>query len=162
VGRRILSRGSGTPAAAAPGFTLIETMIAMAISIVVLLANLFLFTTAQKNLATSRALTDATNLATGKIAEFRTMTIAQINASAPTAQAAPNPLNARQGSDTVSSGGTTFSRTWLVSAIDLEHASPPVADMVGDLVKIRLDVTWTAANKDHHVTMTTFTTGKPL
>ena len=51
----------------------------MAISIVVLLANIYLFNTAHRNLAHARSITDATNLATGKIADFRAMTIEEIN-----------------------------------------------------------------------------------
>jgi type II secretory pathway pseudopilin PulG len=69
---RCLLRPTGRGAAGAQrGFTLIEVMIAMAITITVMLANLYMINTAQKNLAYSRALTDATNLATNKIAEFK-------------------------------------------------------------------------------------------
>ena len=174
MGRRILSSPGGLPRAAERGFTFIEVMIAMAVSIVVLLANIYLFNTAHKNLALARSITNATNLATGRIADFRAMTIADITAAAPTVHASPNPLGIREGTDTqcpdcpgsdcsssdCSSEATRYTRTWIVSAVDLENASPPVPDLVGDLVKITITVTWTLANKGHQVTLSTFTAGK--
>ena len=36
---------------------------------------------------------------------------------------------------------------WDVSYIDLDPANPPVADLVGDLVKIKVDVAWTAGQQ---------------
>lgn len=158
VVRRILSFRSGLSRAAERGFTLIETMIAMSIAIVVLLANIYLFNTAQKDFALAKSVTEATNLATNKIADFRTMTIAQIDAAAPTNTGGP--LYVRQGSDEVTVEGVRFTRTWVVSAIDLQHATPPVADLVGDLVKITIDVAWMSAGKDHQVKMATFTVGR--
>lgn len=174
VGRRILSIGGGISRAAAQGFTFIEVMIALSISVVVLLANIYLFNTAHRDLALARSITEATNLATSKIADFRAMTIVQINAAAPTVAGGANPLGVRQGSDTLCpecpgfdcSGGDCspaairFTRTWIVSSIDLQNASPPVADLVGDLVKVKIDITWMLRNKDHHVTLSSFTTGK--
>jgi len=174
VARRVLSC-SGEPAGAAErGFTLVEIMIAMSISIVVLLANSYLINIANRDLAVARSLTDATNLATIKIADFRAMTIADINTSSPTVPGGANPLNIRQGSDTrcpdcpdadcshadCSPAVTRFTRTWTVSGVDLEHTTPPVADMVGDLVKIDIAVDWTLRSKSHHIAMTSFTTGK--
>jgi hypothetical protein len=50
-------------------------MVALSIAITVLLANIYLFNTAQKNLALARSLTDATNLATSGIADLRTRVI---------------------------------------------------------------------------------------
>ena len=47
-----------------------------------------------------------------------------------------------------------------MSYVDLDPANPPAADLVGDLVKIKVDAAWTVDAKDHQVTMTTFTTGK--
>lgn len=158
MGRRVLKAGRGLPADGARGFTLVESIIAMAIGIIVLLANLFLFSTAQKNLAAARVLTEATNLATTTIAGFRSMTIAEIEAAAPTLDPGPNPLAVRRGSDTVTVAGTPFARAWIVSRVDLEHDG--VADLAGDLVRIRVEVGWTAAGRAHQVTMTTFATGK--
>jgi prepilin-type N-terminal cleavage/methylation domain-containing protein len=173
VDRRVLRSGGAPARAAERGFTLIEIMAAMAISIVALLANIYLINTANRDLALARSLTDATNLATTRIADFRAMTIADINATA-TPDGGANPLNVRRGSDTqcpdcpdancshadCSPSATRFNRSWIVSAIDLEHATPPVADLVGDLVKIDVAVDWTLRNKPHHVALTSFTTGK--
>jgi prepilin-type N-terminal cleavage/methylation domain-containing protein len=172
--RRILSRRRGHSRAAQRGFTFIEVMIALSISVVVLLANIYLFNTAHRDLALARSITEATNLATSKIADFRAMTIAQINAASPTVSGGANPLGIRQGSDTLcpdcpdsacsssdcSPAAIRYTRTWVVSAIDLELANPPVADLVGDLVKAKIDVTWTLRSKDHRVSIATFTTGK--
>jgi len=174
VARRILRFSSELSRPAEGGFTLVEIVIAMAISIVVLLANSYLINIASRDLAVARSLTDATNLATARIADFRAMTIADINTSSPTVQGGANPLNSRQGSDTkcpdcpdsdcihpdCAPAATRFTRTWTVSSIDLEHATPPVADLVGDLVKIDIAVDWTLRNNRHHITMTSLTTGK--
>lgn len=121
---------------------MIEVMAAMAITIIVMLANIYLFDIARKNLAQSKALTTATNLATSKIAELKAEEITAITS----------------GSVTTPPGGTRFTSTWVVSNVDLDHDGTP--EMVGDVVKIRVDVGWTLADKDHHVTMTTFTTGR--
>ena len=158
MGRRIVSSAGAPAPTAEQGFTLIEVMIALAISIAVLFANIYLFNTAHKDLALARSVTSATNLATSRIADFRAMTIAQINAASPTVTGGP--LAVRQGADVTTLDGVQFTRTWVVSAIDLQNATPPVADLVGDLVKIRVDVAWTQANRNHNVTLTTFTTGK--
>jgi prepilin-type N-terminal cleavage/methylation domain-containing protein len=159
--RRVLSPGGDSPRRAERGFTMIEIVVAMAVTIVVMLANLYMFNTAQKDLAFGKSLTNATNLATGKIDDFKTQTIPQIKTAAPDVQASPNPLDVRRGTDTVTLDGVAYTRTWTVSDIDLENAAVnPVAELVGDLVKIKVDVAWSAANKGHHVTMATFTTGK--
>ncbi len=160
MGGPVLRRG-GAGAAAEGGFTLIEIMVAMAITIVMMLANLYLFSTAQKNLSFARSLTQATNLAGRRIDELKGMSIAQIEAAAPTLRPSPNPLQVREGSDVVAAEGMSYTRTWVVSQVDLDHASPPVPDLAGDVVKIRLEVAWRQANRDHQVTMTTFATGKP-
>lgn len=144
MGRSVL-RSGGSPGFAQRGFTIIEVMTAMVITITVMLANLYLFDIARKNMSQSRALTAATNLATSKIADFKTMDIAHIKTAPP--ETVPTVLD-----------GIEFARTWVVSDLDLDHNGTP--DMVGDVVKIRLDVGWTQANKDHHVTMTMITTGK--
>lgn len=121
---------------------MIEVLTAMAITIIVMLANIYLFDIARKNLAQSKALTTATNLATNKIAELKAKDITAI----------------ASGSETTPPDGIRFTSTWVVSSVDLDHDGTP--DMVGDVVKIRVDVGWTLADKGHHVTMTTFTTGK--
>ena len=168
----------------------------MSIAIIALLANLYLFNRANTDLALSRSLTSATNLATDKIAEFRAMTMTQIQAAAPNApvplpcpsSTPANPLNRRVGSDTrcpdcpdsdcaggsCSAAATRFTRTWVVSAVDLDHHGTPsnecddTPDMCSDVlnlgscdvVEVGLDVTWTQENKPHRVTMTTFIAGK--
>lgn len=71
VGWRILSFRGAAPGTSERGFTLVETMVAMSISMVVLLANIYLLNTAHKDFAQARAVTAATNLATGKIADLR-------------------------------------------------------------------------------------------
>ena len=144
MGQRQLSPG-GCRATAQQGFTIIEIMTAMVVTITVMLANLYLFNIAHGNLSQSRALTAATNLAAGKVAEFRGMTIAQIKAAAP--ESTPTRLD-----------GIDFTRTWVVTDVDLN--SDGTAEMVGDVVKIRLDVSWDQSNKVHHVAIATFTTGK--
>lgn len=157
MGRRLLS-GSGPARDTERGFTLVEVITAMAITITVMMANLYLFNTAQRNLAFSRSLTNATNLATNRIADFRAMTMAEIDAATPTVLPSPNPLNQRRGSDTASVDGLQFNRTWVVSAVDIEHDGIP--DLTGEVVKIKVEVEWTLATKSHRVTMTTFSTGK--
>lgn len=47
----------------------------MSIAIVVLLANIYLFNASQKNFARAKSVTEATNLATSRIADFRTRVI---------------------------------------------------------------------------------------
>jgi prepilin-type N-terminal cleavage/methylation domain-containing protein len=202
-------RRSAHSCTAERGFTLVEIMVAMSISIVALLANLFLFNTASKDLAAARSLTDATNLAMEKIADFRSKTIAQIQAETPylpggtppvlrgqTGTTLPvqslcipssvNPLLRRWGRETncpdcayADCESSTcpveaiFTRTWLVTAVDLDHHGTPnnecddtpdmctdALNMVScDVVNVSLDVSWTQADKVHHVTMTTFVTG---
>ena len=253
--RRIAGSAGASAPAAEQGFTLVEVMIALAISIAVLFANIYLFNTAHKELARARSITAATNLATSKIADFRARvmdappcfsantttadaslvnygftgngspcTTGDINPNYPgllnesfcsppsslkpdldalspdpakeypfKAAAGPagtplckapgvvNPRFCNPALDPV--GCTVIGRTeppaadqrqqeqttvdgvqlalaWDVSYVDLDPANPPAADLVGDLVKIKVDAAWMVDNKDHHVTMTTFTTGK--
>lgn len=144
MGRRELNAG-GSWEAAQRGFTMIEVMTAMVITITVMLANIYLFNMAQQNFAQSRAMSAATNLATGKIADFKAMAVAQIKAAPP--ESGPTPLD-----------GILFTRTWVVTDVDIDHNGTP--EMVGDVVKIKVDVRWTLANKQHHVAMATFTTGR--
>jgi prepilin-type N-terminal cleavage/methylation domain-containing protein len=144
MGKRLLSTGAGR---GRRGFTLIEVMIAMAISVTIMLANLFIFSFAQRTFSESRSLTDATNLAVEKIARFKTKTITQINAENPK-------------SDTTQVNGVAFTRSWTVSNVDVDHDG--TSDMTGDIVKIKLDVTWRVMNRNHRIAMATMTTGKPL
>lgn len=141
MGRLVLRSGGGRRAAQ-QGFTLIEVMTAMVITITVMLANLYLFDTARKNLAQSRALTAATNLATNKIAELKAKDIAAIVS----------------GTEITPADDIPFTSTWVVSDVDLDHDGNP--EMVDIVVKIKLDVRWTLAGKDHHLTLATFATGK--
>lgn len=164
MGRHLLgARAAG--AATQRGFTLIETMVAMAIGVVVLLANIALINTAHKNLAHAKSITAATDLATSKLADFRAMTIPQITAASPTDLGG----GAHSGNDSVTVDGLLYERSWVVSSIDLNPAAPPAADLVGDLVKIRVDVAWISKhvpvawtpenNGRHHVLISTLTTG---
>jgi prepilin-type N-terminal cleavage/methylation domain-containing protein len=73
--QRELRCRSGLAKTAECGFTFIEVMIALSISVVVLLANLYLFNIAHRDLALARSITAATNLATGKIADLRARVI---------------------------------------------------------------------------------------
>lgn len=70
--KRILRVDRGIRSWDEAGFTLPEVMTAMAVSVIVLLANFALLNTANKNFAYTRALTNATNHATDKFAEFKT------------------------------------------------------------------------------------------
>jgi prepilin-type N-terminal cleavage/methylation domain-containing protein len=145
VAQLVLTPGGAASGPAERGFTLVEVIVAMSITIVALLANLYLFSTAQKNLAESRALTNATNLASGKIAELRGKTIADIKAEAPKSASATR-------------DGVDFALSWVVSDVDLDHNGAP--EMVGDVVKVKVDAAWALAGRGHQVTMSTFTTGK--
>ena len=245
VDRRIVSPANGPSHAAEPGFTLIEVMIALSLAIVVLLANIYLINTAHEDLARARSITAATNLATGKIADFRARvmdaepcfedgttianrdlvnytftgngspcTTGDINPAYPgllnedfcsppssssrdpgyplTAAAGPassplckapavrnprfcdpavNPVGCtvvgrteppaadQRQKETIASDDVSLTLAWDVSYVDLDPANPPAADLVGDLVKIKVDAAWMVENKEHHVTMATFTTG---
>lgn len=146
MGGRILTAGNQCRGGAQHGFTLVETMIAMSISVIVVLANIYLFNTTHRDLSLARTVTQATNLATEKIAEFRAKTIAEIAAASSPISPPPcpssartNPLNRGQGSDTrcpecanddctasdCSSAATRFDRTWRVASVDLDHNSTP-------------------------------------
>ena len=244
LGRRMVSSASAPAQAAERGFTLIEVMIALAISIAVLFANIYLFNTAHKELARARSITAATNLATSKIADFRARvmdappcfsantttadpslvnyafagngspcTTGDINpdypgllnedfCSPPSSRDPDYPLKAAAGPsgiplceapgavnprfcnpaanpaactvtgrteppaadqrqrETTTVDGVQLTLAWDVSYVDLDPANPPAADLVGDLVKLKVDASWMLEGKDHHVTMATFTTGK--
>jgi prepilin-type N-terminal cleavage/methylation domain-containing protein len=160
----VLSAAGAARARGQRGFTLIEVMAAMAITVVVMMANLSMFDTAQKRLAGGRALTKATNIATERINDFKTMTISQIFAAAPTVVVA-GPVRRYRGSDSGQflgageTGDLVYTRTWDVSDVDYDHDGVP--DMAGDVVKVSVTVTWDLQGKSHAVTMASFTTGKP-
>jgi prepilin-type N-terminal cleavage/methylation domain-containing protein len=128
------------------GFSLIEVVISMAIGLTVTLAILGMFNHAYRIYAGNRRLTAATNLATGKLSDFKTMTVAAIKAESPK-------------SETRVVGGTQYTLDWTVDDVDVDGDS--VLDLVGDLVRVKLDVIWTLPDGAHRVSMTTMTTGKP-
>lgn len=188
VGRRIGGGRSRGRRASEQGFTFVEILVALSISVVALLANLFLVNNANQNLALARSLTDATNLATNKIASFNAKTITQITAESPTiltpcpANVSPlstNPLNRHSGweyawaADDAAHTGVRFKVSWVMSSIDLDHHGTPAnecddspnmcSDLLDigscDVVNLDVEVTWTLANRSHSVTMATFVTG---
>lgn len=75
MAKRILNDGAGCARLGVGGFTMIEIMTAAVISVMVMLANLAVFNTANKNFAYARALTNATNHATDKINRCKTSLI---------------------------------------------------------------------------------------
>jgi len=133
TGKVSVERGAGGER----GFTFVEVMVALSISIVVLLANLYLINTAYKDFSLARALVVGTHT----------------DLDPPTEPPAPDDIRKRRKIE-----GLVYTRTWTVANVDLEQATPPVADMVGNLVKTDIDVAWTLGGKDHHVTMATFVT----
>lgn len=171
MGQRALS-GRPPVGGGAPGFTFIETMVAMAMAMIVLLANIFLINTAHRNMARAKVLTDATNLAADTLAALRTRTLAEVNATTDgiasgfvvgthVDDAVQEPLSPADAANLVRRqqvGTTVFTRTWTVSNVDSD--ADGVADLVGDIVKVRVDVAWAAGGRDHHVTMATLTTGR--
>lgn len=183
---RVLTGARARAGAGRRGFTLVEVLTAMLIGVVVLTANLTLFNFAQKDFAFSRSLTDATNLATATLADFKTMTVNQINltTAVPTAaektadlarkpplglggplvvgwhEETPGHAAAPGKGDCTRIGGRVFCRSWCVSNVDVEPDG--TADMVGDIVKVKLVVDWWVGAKRHTVTLATLTTGKPL
>ena len=208
--KRILRSGSWFVQGSEAGFTLPEVMIATAISIVVILANLAVFNVANKNFAYTRAMTNATNHATDKINEFKTKLITSqpckntvtglidnslvntafpgsgtpclaggsVNVEYPGLEDQPlylpsgavNPsysygtgpasIVGVTQSDSTAIGGVTFTRTWVISFADPNNDG--VFTMKSDVVKVKVVVSWTQYGKNHHVTMTTFTTGKGI
>jgi len=165
---QILSRTAPRRRLGDRGFTLVEVMTAMAIGMIALTANLTLFTWAQKDFARSRTLTDATNEATAVLADFKTRTVNEINN---TTDRVASGLRIGTHTETPALGnckqigGRTFCRTWEVWNLDVDGDG--TADMVGDIVKIKVRVDWwlgvdTAAQNKHTITLATMTTGKPL
>jgi hypothetical protein len=147
------------------GFTLVEVMMAGLVGVIALTANLAMFNYANRDFAYSRSLTEATNIATLAFADFKTKTIAEINN---TTNLSASGL--RIGTHTETTAllnclpaadhyGIEFCRNWEVSNVDID--SDGTADMIGDLVKIKLTVNWTIGGRPHQITMTNMTTGKP-
>jgi Tfp pilus assembly protein PilV len=134
------------PALDRKGFSLIEVVIAMGITLTVTMAILGMFNNAYRLYSKNKRLTVATNLASRKISDFRTMTVDAIKAENPK-------------SETSVVSGIQYALDWTADDVDVDGDS--AADMVGDLVKIRLEVKWTLSDGDHRVSMTTMTTGKP-
>jgi prepilin-type N-terminal cleavage/methylation domain-containing protein len=128
------------------GFSLIEVMVSMAITLTVTMAILGMFSHAYRLYARSQMLTVGTNLAASKLADFRAMTVDAIKAENPKSEA--RVVN-----------GIQYTLDWSVEDVDVDGDS--ILDMVGDLVKISLDVSWIHGDRDHSVSMATMTTGKP-
>lgn len=141
----MMKKGKG-PGCDRKGFSLIEVMISMAIALTVTLAILGMFNHAYRIYAGNRRLTVATNLASRKFTEFKAMTVADIKGQTPK-------------SETQVVKGIPYTLDWTADDVDVDGDSTP--DLVGDLVKIRLEVKWTLADGDHRVSMATMTTGKP-
>lgn len=144
MGKRLL-RGRHSPGKVRgkEGFTLIEVMISLVITMTAFLAILAMVNTSFRSYGRGKRLTVATNLASQKLGDFKSMEVAAITG----------------GSDTVTEGGTPYTRTWTVSDVDYDGDSVP--DMTGDIVKVGVTVSWTQGGKDHQVRMATLTTGKP-
>lgn len=128
------------------GFSLIEVVIAMGVTLTVTMAILGMFNNAYRLYSRSQKLTVATNLATRKFADFRAMTVDAIKAE-----------NPKSENRVVS--GVQYALDWTANDVDVDGDSS--ADLVGDLVKIQLEVKWTLSDGDHRISMTTMTTGKP-
>jgi Tfp pilus assembly protein PilV len=185
MGQRILTGKAPRHGTGEQGFTLMEVLMAGVVGVIALTANLAMFNYASRDFSYSRSLTEATNIATNQFADFKTKTIAEINATATAATTAektaikadrPSITDAQITTllvglrrATVALGnceppadhyGYTFCPNWEVWKVDVDNDG--TADMDGQLVKIRLTVNWTIGSKPHHVTMTGITMGKPL
>jgi Tfp pilus assembly protein PilV len=150
MGRRVLGKGAVRTRPwklqGREGFSLLEAVIAMTITVIVMMAILGMFNQAYRLYAGSKRLTVATNLACSKLADFKAQTVDDIKAEDP------------KDKDRVVDG-IPFALSWTVSDVDVDGDSTP--DMVGNLVKISLDVSYTYRGQAHRVSMATMTTGKP-
>jgi len=135
------------PASGREGSSLLEVMVAMAITLTVMMAILGMFGHAYRLYAMNKRLTVATNLAYSKLTEFKAMTVGDIKAEDPK-------------DETRTLEGILYTLDWEVSDIDVDGDSAP--DMVGDLVKVNLDVNWDYRGSTHRVSMATLTSGKPM
>lgn len=165
MGQRVVTGRPRPAGAGEQGFTLVETLMAGLIGVIALTASLGVFNFAGRDFAYSRSLTEATNIATYTLSDFKTKTISEINA---TTDLVANGMRIGTHAESTALGnclppdehyGLTFCRTWEVWNVDVD--ADGTADMTGDLVKIKLTVNWTIGSKPHQVTMTTMTTGKP-
>jgi Tfp pilus assembly protein PilV len=187
MGQRILTTGkSRRHGTGERGFTLVEVMMAGLVGVLALTANLVMFNYANRDFAYSRSLTEATNIATNQFSYFKTRTIAEINATVSTATTAEKTaikadrtfitdaqiagLLVGLHRETTTLGnceppadhyGITFCKNWEVWNVDVDSPADNIADMAGDIIKIRLTVNWTIGNRPHQITMTNMTTGKP-
>lgn len=184
--QRVLSAADARRGAGERGFTMVEVLSASLVGVVALIANMTMFSYAEKDFTFARNLTDATNVATNQFAAFKTMTLAEIQATTavPTAAEKTADLAAtprlglssplvlgwheeRRGlavatgkADCPTVGGRAFCRSWVVSNVDVD--ADGTADMAGGIVKVQLVVDWWVGTKKHSVTLSTMTTGKPL
>lgn len=118
----------------------------MTITVIVMMAILGMFNQAYRLYARNKRLTVATNLAYSKLADFKAKTVGDIKAE--------NPKDENRVVE-----GIPYALDWTVSDIDVDGDSTP--DLVGNLVKISLDVSYTYRGQVHQVSMATMTTGKP-
>jgi type II secretory pathway pseudopilin PulG len=148
VGERLLTwPGSGRERSGETGFTLVEVMMSMVITMTVLLAILGMFNASFRIFAQNKRLTSATNLAYSKTADFKAMTIAQIQDQVPK-------------NDTRTVNDVQYARAWTVSNIDIDDPPDGVDDLVGDIVKIDLTVTWVHGGQNYDISMSSLTTGR--
>ena len=139
MARRVCRHGG------AGGFTLIEVIMSLVITMTAFLAILAMMNTSFRSYSRGKRLTEATNLAYEKLQDFKTLDVASISS----------------GSDVVVPANTQYTRTWTVSEVSLDSNSDGVPDLQGDIVKIDLVVTWAHGGRDYRVSMATMTTGKP-
>lgn len=149
MGERLLTwPGHGGKKSGERGFTLVEVMMSMVITMTVLLAILGMFNSSFRIFAQNKRLTSATNLAYSKTADFKALTIAQIGAQVPK-------------NDTRTVGNVQYTRSWTVSNIDIDNPPDGVDDLVGDIVKIDLTVAWVHGGQNYNISMSSLTTGRP-
>jgi type IV pilus modification protein PilV len=165
----------GTPAPslrAEGGFTLIETLIALAVFSIGMLAMATLATTAIKATDTAKARTQALNIATQRIESIRAIGYDKIQTTDTSADTAGKTGNvsrtcAQSGvvftcvptvnTDTIDN--RVFTWRWKVTYIDLdadgEYFSTGAIIDDNDMKRIDMDVTWRDLYGEHTLTLTT-------